>query len=114
MLSPIVNFSAERLHDKVIVSCCLDRNNAIFANLCARTLLTVKGNGISKNICSSSSAKNSDAVPEPDPAPVAVKFMPTVFAEAPIAVKLVVPTVNILYVCPETKSPAVVFDNCAG
>jgi hypothetical protein len=51
--------------------------------------------------------ESSVAVPVPDPAPVAVNFKPTVFAEAPIAVKSVVPIVAIVYVDPTIKFPAV-------
>ena len=47
------------------------------------------------------------AVPFPVPTPVAVKFNPTVFADAPINVKSVVPTTNIEYSTPTTKLPAV-------
>ena len=36
------------------------------------------------------------ATPEPEPAPVAVNTTPTVFADAPIAVKSVDPTVLII------------------
>ena len=36
------------------------------------------------------------AVPDPEPAPVAVNCTPTVFEDAPIDVKLVVPTVQMV------------------
>ena len=39
-----------------------------------------------------------EAVPVPAPTPVAVNTVPTVLAEAPIPVKLVVPTDKIVYV----------------
>jgi len=47
------------------------------------------------------------AVPVPEPTPVATNRTPTVLAEAPIAVKSVVPTTAITYVVPTTKLPAV-------
>ena len=46
------------------------------------------------------------AVPVPEPAPVATNAVPTLLLAAPIATKLVVPTVAIMYVCPITKLPA--------
>ena len=48
-----------------------------------------------------------NAVPVPVPTPVAVNIVPTVLDAAPINVKLVVPTVNILYTLPITNNPAV-------
>ena len=42
-----------------------------------------------------------------DPIPVAVKVTPTVFEEAPIEVKFVLPTDTIVYCLPITKLPAV-------
>ena len=42
----------------------------------------------------------------PLPTPVAVNVTPTVFADAPMAMKFVVPTTSILYVTPTLKLPA--------
>ena len=47
------------------------------------------------------------AVPSPVPTPVAVNTTPTVLDAAPIDVKLVVPTVRIVYSVPTAKEPAV-------
>ena len=47
------------------------------------------------------------AVPSPVPWPVAVNTMPTVFADAPINVKSVVPTETIVYSVSVTNAPAV-------
>ena len=45
------------------------------------------------------------AVPLPLPTPVAVNTTPTVLLDAPIRVKSVVPTVNIVYSVPATNEP---------
>ena len=45
----------------------------------------------------------------PAPVPVALNITPTVFADAPIVVKLVPPVVTIWYVLPTTNEPPVVF-----
>ena len=49
-----------------------------------------------------------EAVPLPDPTPVAVKVSPTVLADAPIKVKSVVPIDVIRYSCPTKNDPALV------
>ena len=46
-------------------------------------------------------------VPVPEPTPVGVNVTPTVFADAPMAVKSVLPTDTIVEVNPTTKAPAV-------
>ena len=46
------------------------------------------------------------AFPVPAPTPVAIKTVPTTLFIAPIAVKLVDPTVAIMYELPVTKAPA--------
>ena len=46
-------------------------------------------------------------MPVPVPVPVAVNTVPTVFADAPIAVKSVVPTYTIVYTVPITNAPSV-------
>ena len=48
----------------------------------------------------------TDAVPDPEPTPVATNVVPTVFEAAPIAVKLVVPKLTILYSLSMTNDPA--------
>ena len=67
--------------------------------LCKKCMLFVNYTTISTLI--------KEAVPSPVPAPLAVKYNPTVFADAPIKVKSVVPVVNILYSIPTTNAPAV-------
>jgi hypothetical protein len=48
----------------------------------------------------------STAVPVPEPAPVATKVIPVIFANAPNAVKSVVPTNSIVYTVPATYDAA--------
>ena len=50
---------------------------------------------------------DADAVPVPEPTPVGVNVTPTVFADAPMAVKSVLPTVTIVCGVPVSNEPAV-------